>query len=66
MPVKAKAPQYVKICTLYGTATTIPGTDTCIKLGGYVRLDVVWDADGGRLRPTIQVQPARRIARSES
>jgi Porin subfamily len=49
MPVKAKAPQYVKICTLYGDGYYyIPGTDTCIKLGGYVRLDVVWDADGGR------------------
>ena len=49
MPVKAKAPQYVKICTLYGDGYYyIPGTDTCIKLGGYIRLDVVWNADGGR------------------
>jgi hypothetical protein len=41
LPVKAKAVQYVKICSLYGNGFYyIPGTDTCIKLGGYVRADV--------------------------
>ncbi len=41
LPVKAKAVQYVKICSLYGAGFYyIPGTDTCIKLGGYVRADV--------------------------
>ncbi len=40
LPVKAKAVQYVKICSLYGAGFYyIPGTDTCIKLGGYVQLD---------------------------
>jgi hypothetical protein len=49
MPVKAKPVQYVKICALYGDGYYyIPGTDVCIKVGGYVRLDVVWHADGGR------------------
>jgi hypothetical protein len=39
MPVKAKPVQYVKICSLYGDAFYyIPGTDTCLKLGGYVRV----------------------------
>jgi hypothetical protein len=39
LPVKAKAVQYVKICSLYGAGFYyIPGTDTCIKLGGYVQL----------------------------
>ncbi|MFX7106338.1 porin, partial [Acinetobacter baumannii] len=38
LPVKAKAVQYVKICSLYGAGFYyIPGTDTCIKLGGYVQ-----------------------------
>jgi hypothetical protein len=42
LPVKAKAVEYVKICSLYGTGFYyIPGTDTCIKLGGYVRVDVL-------------------------
>jgi hypothetical protein len=39
MPVKAKPVQYVKICSLYGDGFYyIPGTDTCIKIGGYVRV----------------------------
>ena len=37
MPVKAAAVQYVKICSLYGFYY-IPGTDTCLKLGGYLRV----------------------------
>jgi len=40
LPVKAAPVQYVKICTLYGDGFYyIPGTDTCIKFGGYVRAD---------------------------
>lgn len=42
LPVKAKAVEYVRICSLYGAGFYyIPGTDTCIKLGGYVRMDVL-------------------------
>jgi hypothetical protein len=42
LPVKAKAVEYVKICSLYGAGFYyIPGTDTCIKLGGYVRAETV-------------------------
>ncbi|MES5481633.1 porin [Bradyrhizobium sp. INPA03-11B] len=42
LPVKAKAVEYVKVCSLYGPGFYyIPGTDTCIKLGGYLRADVV-------------------------
>jgi hypothetical protein len=38
MPVKAAPVQYVKICTLYGEGFYyIPGTDICLKIGGYVR-----------------------------
>ncbi|CCD89209.1 conserved exported protein of unknown function with porin 2 domain [Bradyrhizobium sp. ORS 285] len=40
LPIKAKAVEYVKVCSLYGTGFYyIPGTDTCIKLGGYVRAE---------------------------
>lgn len=46
LPVKAKAVQYVKICSAYGAGYYyIPGTDTCIKLSGYVRAD--WNLLGG-------------------
>jgi Porin subfamily len=42
LPVKAKAVEYVKICSLYGAGFWyIPGTDTCIKLSGYLRVDVL-------------------------
>lgn len=42
LPVKAKAIEYVKICSLYGAGFYyIPGTDTCIKLGGYLRADTM-------------------------
>jgi len=38
MPAKAKPVQYVKICSLYGDGFYyIPGTDLCLKVGGYVR-----------------------------
>ncbi|WP_128932063.1 porin [Bradyrhizobium zhanjiangense] len=41
VPVKAKAVEYVKVCSLYGAGFYyIPGTDTCIKLGGYMRAQV--------------------------
>jgi hypothetical protein len=39
LPVKAKAVEYVKVCSLYGAGFYyIPGTDTCIKIGGYIRV----------------------------
>ncbi|MBH5391869.1 porin [Bradyrhizobium diversitatis] len=45
LPVKAKAVEYVKICTLYGAGFYyVPGADTCIKLGGYLRADLTGHA----------------------
>jgi hypothetical protein len=42
LPVKAKAIEYVKVCSLYGAGFWyIPGTDTCIYIGGAIRLDTV-------------------------
>ena len=41
LPVKAKAVEYVKICSLYGAGFFyIPGTDTCIRIGGHIRAEV--------------------------
>src|SRR5271154_2192557 len=46
LPVKAKAVEYVRICSLYGAGFYyIPGTDTCIKLGGYLRVDLVGNSN---------------------
>src|SRR6201998_4018345 len=45
LPVKAKAVEYVRVCSLYGAGFWyIPGTDTCIKIGGYLRADIGFNA----------------------
>jgi hypothetical protein len=47
LPVKAKPVQYVKICSLYGVGFYyIPGTDMCLKVGGWVRAEYTWGASG--------------------
>ncbi len=49
LPVKAKPVEYVKICSLYGEGFYyIPGTDICLKVGGYVRSDYGWNVTGAR------------------
>ena len=59
LPVKAKAVEYVRVCSLYGAGFWyIPGTDTCIKIGGYLRVDSTfnggiyggpfWSGDGAQ------------------
>ena len=48
MPVKAAPVQYVKICSLYGDGFYyIPGTDTCLKMGGYLRVQAEYNAGAG-------------------
>jgi len=48
LPVKAKPVQYVKICSMYGVGFYyIPGTDMCIKVGGYVRFQTEWGSSNG-------------------
>ena len=38
LPVKAKPVEYVKVCSLYGAGYYyIPGTQTCIRIGGFLR-----------------------------
>jgi Porin subfamily len=48
LPVKAKAVEYVRVCSLYGAGFFyIPGTDTCIKIGGYLRTDLTVNGGNG-------------------
>src|SRR5262245_16683298 len=48
LPVKAAPVQYVKICSLYGDGFYyIPGTDTCLKMGGYLRVQAEYNMGGG-------------------
>jgi hypothetical protein len=52
LPVKAKPVEYVKVCSLYGEGFFyIPGTDTCIKIGGWVRYDQYFGNTGGSGTP---------------
>jgi len=47
LPVKARPVQYVKVCSLYGAGFYyMPGTDMCIKIGGWVRAEVTYGTNG--------------------
>ncbi len=47
LPVKAKPVEYVKICSLYGAGFYyMPGTDLCIKIGGWVRAEAAYGTNG--------------------
>jgi hypothetical protein len=47
LPVKAKPVEYVKVCSLYGAGFYyMPGTDLCIKIGGWVRAEAAWGTNG--------------------
>jgi Porin subfamily len=47
LPVKAKPVEYVKICSLYGAGFYyMPGTDLCLKVGGWVRFEATEGANG--------------------
>ncbi len=58
LPVKAKPVEYVKICPQYGAGFWyVPGTNTCIKVGSYVRFQQEWDASGGLIYRTRRKRP---------
>src|SRR6266478_3933607 len=60
LPVKAKAVEYVRICSLYGAGFFyIPGTDTCIKLGGYLRVDTSFNSSGTQDAPAWNGDPGQ-------
>ena len=47
LPVKAKPVQFMKICSLYGVGFYyIPGTDMCLKIGGWVRAEYAYGDNG--------------------
>jgi hypothetical protein len=52
LPVKARPAEYVKVCSLYGAGFWyVPGTDTCLKIGSYVRVQTMYNADNGGVAP---------------
>ena len=56
LPVKAKPVEYVKVCSLYGAGFYyMPGTDICLKIGGYVRAETTYHSNGNfAAGPTAQ------------
>ncbi|MGB9390923.1 MAG: porin, partial [Xanthobacteraceae bacterium] len=53
LPVKAKPVEYVKVCGLYGSGFYyMPGTDICIKIGGFMRTEIDVHA-GGSFAPFV-------------
>src|SRR5438045_6258254 len=51
LPVKAKPVEYVKICSLYGIGFYyIPGTDTCIRIGGHLRSEYSFFSGGTNIQ----------------
>src|SRR5215470_452588 len=47
LPVKAKPVEYVKVCSLYGAGFWyVPGTDTCLKIGSFVRVQTSYNTNG--------------------
>ena len=61
LPVKAKAVEYVRICSLYGAGFYyIPGTDTCIKIGGFLRVDTTFNGAGQYGTPAWSGDPGQQ------
>jgi hypothetical protein len=47
LPVKARPVAYLKVCSLYGAGFYyMPGTDMCIRIGGWVRAEAAWGVNG--------------------
>ena len=61
LPSRKSAPvNYVKICDAYGAGFFfIPGTDTCLKVGGYVRAE--WQYTPGQSVFTVSAANAAAL-----
>jgi hypothetical protein len=47
VPVKARPVAYVRVCSIYGSGFYyMPGTDMCIKIGGYTRAELANPVNG--------------------
>ena len=71
LPVKARPVQYVKVCSLYGAGFYyMPGTDMCIKIGGWVRAELTDGTNGtsttGSSAPTTTTAPPTTCGRGNA
>jgi hypothetical protein len=67
LPVKAKAVEYVKVCSAYGAGFYyIPGTDICLRVGGLLRVDYNIHGPAGRGQSWFQGTSAVPINDADS
>src|SRR6478609_6404936 len=67
LPVKAKPVEYVKVCSLYGAGFFyVPGTDTCLKIGMYLRSDTTYGRIGAGGYPGYLDGPLGRFSRTDT
>jgi Porin subfamily len=67
--IALKAPvEYVRACSMYGAGFyTVPGTDACIKIGGYIRLQGTFNGSGeGTVNGADNMAPQGRNDRFDS
>jgi hypothetical protein len=68
LPVKAAPVEYVKVCSLYGAGFWyVPGTDTCIKIGTWIKAEITQnEGDGGVPLGTGSQTSAGRFTRTDT
>ena len=67
LPVKAKPVEYVKICSLYGAGFYyMPGTDLCIKIGGWVRAEAAYGTNGNMTWGPFNANQNSRVTSNEA
>src|SRR5271163_4122749 len=67
LPVKAAPVEYVKVCSLYGAGFWyVPGTDTCMKIGSFVRTTFGVDTSGTSPLGTAGGTGAGRFDRTDT
>src|SRR3954466_10585775 len=60
LPLEAKTGENVRICSLYGAGFWyIPGTDTCMKIGGYLRIDTTFNGSSTQDAPPWSGDPGQ-------
>jgi porin-like protein len=67
LPVKAAPVEYVKVCNIYGAGFWyVPGTDTCMKIGTWIRYEIYTNGgDGGVATGTGSQTTAGRFSRTD-
>jgi Porin subfamily len=67
LPVKAKPVEYVKVCSLYGAGFYyMPGTDLCIKIGGWVRAEAAFGTNGNMTWGPFNANANQRTTSNET